>query len=73
VAKPNTNLIPAQQIVARYFSAERQAIEQLKALRDAISRQMEEMDEKHGGEDGLLAEGKTDKGKLVRAGLFNPS
>ena len=62
--KPNTDLIPAQLIVDRYFSVERQAIEQLEAERDAISRQMEEMDEEHGGEEGLLAEGKTEKGKL---------
>ncbi|MDD5631110.1 MAG: type I restriction endonuclease subunit M, partial [Methylococcales bacterium] len=62
--KANTDLIPAQLLVARYFSAERQAIEQMEADREAISRQMEEMDEEQGGEDGLLAEGKTDKGKL---------
>jgi type I restriction enzyme M protein len=62
--KANTDLIPAQLIVARYFSAERQAIEQLEADREAIGRQMEEQDEEHGGENGLLAEGKTDKGKL---------
>ena len=62
--KPNIDLIPPALIVARYFAAEQAAIEQLEAGRDAISREMEEMDEEHGGEDGLLAEGKTDKGKL---------
>jgi len=62
--KPNTDLIPPALIVARYFAAEQAAIEELEALRDAISREMEEMDEEHGGEEGLLAEGKTDKGKL---------
>jgi type I restriction enzyme M protein len=62
--KPNTDLIPTALIVASYFSAERQAIEQLEAERDAISRYMEEMDEEHGGEEGLLAEAKTEKGKL---------
>jgi type I restriction enzyme M protein len=62
--KPNTDLIPPALIVARYFAAEQAAIEHLEATRDAISREMEEMDEEHGGEEGLLAEGKTDKGKL---------
>jgi len=62
--KPNTDLIPPALIVARYFAAEQAAIEQLESGRDAISREMEEMDEEHGGEEGLLAEGKTDKGKL---------
>ena len=62
--KANTDLIPTPLIVARYFNAERLAIEQLEVEREAISRQMEEQDEEQGGEDGLLAEGKTDKGKL---------
>ncbi len=64
--KPNTDLIPPALIVARYFAAEQAAIEQREAERDAISRQMEEMDEEQGGEDGLLAEAKTDKGKLTK-------
>ena len=62
--KPNMDLIPPVLIVTRYFAAEQAAIEQREAARDAISREMEEMDEEHGGEEGLLAEGKTDKGKL---------
>ena len=63
--KPNTDLIPASLVVACYFAAEQAAIEQLEAERDAVSRQLEEMDEELGGEDGLLAEAKTDKGKLT--------
>ena len=51
--------------MARYFAAEQAAIEKLEAERDVISRQIEEMDEEHGGEDGLLAEAKNDKGKLT--------
>jgi type I restriction enzyme M protein len=62
--KPNTDLIPSSLIVSRYYSVERQTIEQLEAERDDIGRQMEEMDEEHGGEDGLLAEAKNEKGKL---------
>ena len=64
-AKPNFDLIPAILVVTRYFAREQAAIEQLEADRDVISRQMEEMDEEQGGEDGLLAEAKTDKGKLT--------
>jgi type I restriction enzyme M protein len=67
--KPNTDLIPTTLIVARYFTAEQTAIEQREAERDAISRQMEEMDEEHGGEDGLLADAKNDKGKLTKASV----
>lgn len=67
--KPNTDLIPSALIVARYFALEQAAIEVLEAERDAISREMEEMDEEHGGEDGLLAEAKNDKGKLTKASV----
>lgn len=63
--KNNTDLIPPTLIVARYFAAEQAIIEQIEAERDAISRQMEEMDEEHGGDEGLLAEAKNDKGKLT--------
>ena len=64
--KPNTDLIPPALVVARYFAPMQSAIEQLEAVRDAFGRQMEELDEEHGGEDGLLAEAKNDKGKLTK-------
>jgi len=67
--KNNTDLIPPVPIIARYFAAEQAAIEQREAERDAISRQMEEMDEEHGGEDELLAEAKNDKGKLTKVSV----
>jgi type I restriction enzyme M protein len=63
--KPNVDLIPTALVVARYFAAEQHAVEALEAERDTITRQMEEQDEEHGGEGGLLEEGKTDKGKLT--------
>jgi type I restriction enzyme M protein len=63
--QPNTDLIPQALVVARYFAAMQEAMIQQEADRDAIGRQMEEQDEEHGGEDGLLAEAKTDKGKLT--------
>ncbi|MFA6202990.1 MAG: type I restriction-modification system subunit M [Gallionella sp.] len=63
----SNGLIPPSLIISRYFAAEREAIEQLEAGRDAISRQLEELDEEHGGEEGLLAEAKNDKGKLSKA------
>ncbi len=67
--KPNTDLIPPLFIIARYFAAERDAVEKLEAERDAIGRQMEEMDEEHGGEDGLLFDAKTEKGKLTKVSV----
>lgn len=67
--KPNTDLIPMDLVVARYFAKERAAVEALEAERDAFSRQLEELDEEHAGEDGLLAEARTDKGRLTRTSV----
>jgi type I restriction enzyme M protein len=46
-------------------------VEQLEAERDAISRQIEELEEEHGGDEGLLAEARNDKGKLTAKGVKN--
>lgn len=59
------DLIPQALIVARYFAAEQAAIAQLEADCGDVTRRMEELDEEHGGEEGLLAQAKTDKGKLT--------
>lgn len=67
--KPNTDLIPQLLIISRYFEAEAKAIEQYEVERDAISARMAELDEEHGGEDGLLFDAKTDKGKLTKASV----
>lgn len=67
--QPNTDLIPTTLVVARCFATERTEVERLEAERDAISRQMEELEEEHGGDDGLLAEAKNDKGKITAKGV----
>ena len=67
--KPNTDLIPPALIVGRYFAAEQQVVEALQAGRDALGRQMEELDEEHGGDDGWLFEATTEKGKLTKASV----
>ncbi len=64
--KPNTDLIPRQLVIARYFAAEAKVVEQLETDRDAVTRQMEELDEEHSGEDGLFADARNDKGKLTK-------
>ena len=64
--EPNVELIPESLIVRRYFADEQEATEKLEAERDALTGQMEELDEEHGGEDGLLFEAKTEKGKLTK-------
>jgi type I restriction enzyme M protein len=56
-------------VIDRYFAAEQNAIEQLEADRDAKSLRMEEMEDTHSGEDGLLEEVKTDKGKISKGNV----
>jgi type I restriction enzyme M protein len=67
--KPNTDLLPPQLIINRYFKAEAEAIEKLEAAREAIAREMEELAEEHSGEDGLLEDAKTDKSKLTKVSI----
>jgi len=62
-------IIPKELIIASYFVAEQKAIETTEAARDAITRQMEEMEEEHGGEEGLMAYAQNDTGKITKASV----
>ena len=63
------DLLPKQLVINRYFAAEQKVIAQLEADCDAISRHKEAMEEEHSGEDGLLEEVKTEKGKISRGNV----
>ena len=65
----DSDLLPKQLVIDRYFAAEQKAIAQLEADCDAIRRQKEAMEEEHSGEDGLLEEVKTEKGKISRGNV----
>ena len=65
----NPELIPADLIVRRYFAAEQKQIETLTAEQEAMTAQMEELNEEHGGEEGLLAEVISDKGKVTKGSI----
>lgn len=67
--KASSDLIPPQLIVQRYFAADQRHFEDLAAAKEAISRQLEETEEEHSGEGGLLEEAKNEKGKLTKASL----
>jgi len=51
-----SDLVPAPILVARYFVAERDAIEALDNQIAALEQQLDEMREENSGEEGLLAE-----------------
>jgi type I restriction enzyme M protein len=63
-----SDLVPAPILVARYFAAERDAIEALDNQLATLEQQLDEMREENSGEEGLLAEvieGEGDKQKIV--------
>lgn len=51
-----SDLIPRNILVQHYFAAEQKAIEQMEANRDAITAQLEELEEEHSGEEGYFAD-----------------
>jgi type I restriction enzyme M protein len=63
-----SDLIPAPILVARYFVAEREAIEALDNQIATLEQQLDEMREENSGEEGLLVEvieGEGDKQKIA--------
>ncbi len=63
--KLKAELIPPALIVARFFGAEQAALQVLEAKAEDAARAVEALDEEHGGEEGLLFDARTDKGKLT--------
>ena len=67
-----SDLIPAAILIARYFVAEREAIEAIEGELAAIEQQLDEQKEEQGGEEGLLSEvieGEGDKQKITAKAL----
>jgi type I restriction enzyme M protein len=50
------DLVPKPLIVARYYAEEQAAINELEAELESLSVQMSELEEEHGGEEGLYSE-----------------
>ena len=67
--KLKAEIIPPALIVARYFPKEQAEIAELEAKAEELERQIEEIEEEHGGEDGLLAEAKSDTDKVTTASV----
>ena len=65
----DSELVPKQLVINRYFANDKKAIEQLEADRDGIGRQIDEMEEEYSGEEGLLEEVKSDKGKISKGNV----
>ena len=67
--KFKAELIPPALVIARYFQAEQSALESLEAEAAALAQKLEELQEEHSGEEGLLEEAKTDAGKITKASI----
>jgi len=50
------DLVPKALIVARYFAKEQEAIDQLAVDLESVIARMTELEEEHGGEDGVFSE-----------------
>ena len=50
------DIVPKPLIVARYFAKEQKAISKLEAELEGIAAQMKELEEEHGGDEGVFSE-----------------
>ncbi|WP_407357200.1 type I restriction-modification system subunit M [Methanolobus sp. WCC5] len=64
--KYKADLIPPELVIARYFSDEKAAIEQMESEQESLNLQMEELKEEHGGDEGLLNDVINDKGNITK-------
>ena len=67
--KPSLDLLLPGLVISQFFSEEQEKISDMEAERDEFSRLMEELDEEHGVEDGLLSEVLDDKGKVTKGNI----
>ena len=63
------DLIPKSFIINRYYLDDFKSIEKLESDRDEISGKLEELAEDNSGEEGLLEEVKSDKGKISKGAI----
>jgi len=63
------DLVPKSLVMQRYFAKQAEDVRQLEAQRDLITRQKEELEEEHAGEDGLLEAARTDTLKFSKASV----
>src|SRR5690606_521051 len=61
------DLIPKPYIVARYFAAQQQELDERQAELEGVLSQLSELEEEHGGEEGAFAElDKINKGEVAK-------
>lgn len=63
------SLIPKPLVIARYFPHEQAAIDAKQAEQEALAASLAELEEEHGGDDGLLVDALNDKDKITKASV----
>jgi len=63
------DLVPKPLIVARYFAAEQAGLDARQVELEATSASLAELEEEHGGDDGLLFEAQDEKGSLTKGSV----
>ena len=64
--KYKADLIPPDLLAANYFAAEKGKIKDLESELGEVERRKDELEEEHGGEEGLLEEVKSDAGNVTK-------
>lgn len=67
--KYKMDLLPPALIVARCYATEQAAIDALQAAQVETARTLEEFVQEHSGDEGLLADALTDKGKVTKGSV----
>ncbi len=62
------DLLPKYLVTNKFFQSEQAKIEKPEADRENLKQQIGELEEEHGGEEGLLSEARNDKDKITKAG-----
>lgn len=63
------DLLPKPYIVARYFAADQAKLDAKQAELESVVSQIAELEEEHGGEEGLFFEAQDEKGALTKASV----
>ena len=63
------SLIPKPLVIARYFPHEQEAIDAKQAEQEALAASLAELEEEHGGDEGLLVDAMNDKEKITKASV----
>lgn len=62
-------LIPKELVIDRYFANEKAQIEKLKQTQETAAQTMEELEQEHAVDDGLLDEARSDAGNVIKGEL----